>query len=160
MTRAAVERPATRPVASRHRLDEAALAAWLRPLGIEGIVGGVLGFAAGGLVGAAVGAAAGAAAGDKASDLMNESSERSAADKTRQDAVQKFIRADDRQGAVDEAIKQYGIDVSGVKAKVVYDPSTPGEGETAKDGTVRIGDEAFLSPAWLASSIGHVAQHA
>ena len=127
---------------------------------VGGIVGGVLGFAAGGLVGAAVGAAAGAAAGDKASDLMNESSERSAADKTRQDAVQKFIRADDRQGAVDEAIKQYGIDVSGVKGKVVYDPSTPGEGETAKDGTVRIGDEAFLSPAWLASSIGHEAQHA
>lgn len=126
---------------------------------VGGIIGGIVG-AVGGLAGMAAGAAAGAAAGDKVGDWMSESSERSAADKARQDAVQKFIKADDRQGAVDEAIKQYGIDVSGVKGKVVYDPSTPGEGETAKDGTVRIGDEAFRSPAWLASSIGHEAQHA
>ena len=126
---------------------------------VGGIIGGIVG-AVGGLAGMAAGAAAGAAAGDKVGDWMNESSERSAADKARQDAVQKFIKADDRQGAVDEAIKQYGIDVSAVKGKVVYDPNTPGEGETAKDNTVRIGDEAFCSPAWLASSIGHEAQHA
>ena len=126
---------------------------------VGGILGGILG-AVGGVPGMAIGAAAGAAAGGKISDMMSDSSERSAADKARSDAVQAKIRADDRQGAVDEAIKQYNIDVSGVKGKVVYDPSTPGEGETSKDGTVRIGDAAFGSPGWLASSIGHEAQHA
>jgi WXG100 family type VII secretion target len=126
---------------------------------VGGIIGGIVG-AVGGLAGMAAGAAAGAAAGDKVGDWMSESSERSAADKARHDAVLKLIRADDRQGAVDEAIKQYGIDVSAVKGKVVYDPNTPGEGETSKDGTVRIGNDAFLSPGWLASSIGHEALHA
>ncbi|MEO6060618.1 MAG: WXG100 family type VII secretion target [Thermoflexales bacterium] len=124
------------------------------------IVGGILGGIAGALAGIVGGKEAGEAASAKVGEYMKAMAERAAADQARQAAIQKLIDAGDRQGAVDESIKQYGIDVSAVKGKVTYDSNTSGEGETSKDGTVTIGDDAFTSPQWLASSIGHEALHA
>lgn len=127
---------------------------------VGGIVGGVLGFAVGGVVGAAAGAAIGSKIGDNPPPPRDAPTVTTEQDKARQAAVQKFIDAKDRQGAVDEAIKQYDIDVSAIKGKATYDAKTDGEGLTLKDGTVTIGDEAFKSPQWLASSIGHEGVHA
>ncbi len=128
--------------------------------GANAIVGGILGGIAGALAGIVGGKEAGDAASAKVGEYMKAMAKRAAADQARQAAIQKFIDAGDRQGAVDESIKQYGIDVSAVKGKVTYDSNTSGEGETSKDGTVTIGDDAFTSPQWLASSIGHEALHA
>jgi WXG100 family type VII secretion target len=127
---------------------------------VGGIVGGVLGFAVGGVLGAAAGAAIGSSIGDSPAPPRDAPTVTSEQDKARQAAVQKFMDAGDRQGAVDEAVKQYDIDVSAVKGKVTYDAKTDGEGKTGKDGTVTIGDDAFTSPQWLASSIGHEGVHA
>ncbi len=78
----------------------------------------------------------------------------------RAEAVQKHIDAGDRQTAIEEAIKQYGLDLKNVNGTPQYDSSTSGEGATSPDGSVSIGDDAFSSPGWLASSIGHEAIHA
>jgi hypothetical protein len=112
-----------------------------------GAAGAVAGAVAGAIAGAA-GAALGAAA--------------AAAGKTdpRADAVKKFIDAGDKQGAIDESIKQYGIDVSQVNGKPTYNSATAGEGATSPSRNVSIGDAAFSSPGWLASSVGHEALHA
>jgi WXG100 family type VII secretion target len=74
--------------------------------------------------------------------------------------VKKLIDAGDKQGAIDEATRLYGIDTTGVKGSPTYNSSTSGEGGTSRDGTVNIGDAAFSSPGWLASSVGHEALHA
>lgn len=76
-------------------------------------------------------------------------------------AVQKFIDAGDKPGAINEAIRQYGLDTSSAKAGTPkYDSSVRGEGATSKDGTMKIGDKAFKSPAWLATTIAHEHVHA
>mgnify|MGYP002400494970 CR=1 FL=1 len=74
--------------------------------------------------------------------------------------VQDKIDAGDKQGAIDEAIKQYGLGLKDVKGTPQYDSSTSGEGATSPDGSVTIGDAAFSSPGWLASSVGHEGLHA
>jgi WXG100 family type VII secretion target len=74
--------------------------------------------------------------------------------------VKKLIDAGDKQGAIDTALRLYGIDTTGVKGTPTYNAATSGEGETSKDGTVTIGDAAYSSPGWLASSVGHEALHA
>lgn len=117
---------------------------------IGGIIGGVLG-AVGGPLGAAGGAVAGAAIG--------KAIENATADDPRVAPVQQKINSGDKQAAIDEAIKQYNIDTSAAKS-IKYDPTVSGEGETDKDGNVRIGDAAFKSPAWLASTVGHESVHA
>lgn len=117
---------------------------------VGGIIGGVLGAVAGPL-GAAGGAVAGAAIG--------KAIENATADDPRVAPVQQKINSGDKQAAIDEAIKQYNIDTSAAKS-IKYDPTVNGEGETDKDGNVRIGDAAFKSPAWLASTVGHEAVHA
>lgn len=110
-------------------------------VGLMGVIAGALGSA----LGAAAAAAAATAAG--ASD-------------PRADAVKKLIDAGDKQGAIDEAIKRYGIDTSKVNGKPTYNSSTSGEGATSASRKVSIGDAAFSSPGWLASSVGHEALHA
>ena len=73
--------------------------------------------------------------------------------------VQDLIDKGDKDGAIAEAIKQYGIDVSTAKGTPKFNASTKGEGATSKDGTVNIGSKAFSSPGWLASSVGHEIVH-
>jgi WXG100 family type VII secretion target len=76
-------------------------------------------------------------------------------------AVKKLIDAGKKQEAIDEAIRQYGVDTSSAKTGTPkYDSATSGEGGTTKDRTIKIGDDAFSSPGWLASSIGHEHVHA
>ncbi len=64
-----------------------------------------------------------------------------------------------KQSAIDKAITTYKIDVSNAES-VTYDPKLTGDGVTGyskdgKKGVIRIGDEAFSSPGWLGSTIGH-----
>jgi hypothetical protein len=67
-----------------------------------------------------------------------------------------------KQGAIDHAIVEYGIDIGALPAGVHYSPHgnmREREGATFldRDGTLRvvIGDKAFRSPAWLGSTIAH-----
>jgi WXG100 family type VII secretion target len=105
--------------------------------------------AAGAATGAGAGSATGAAGGGGAKAKVDP----------RLAPVQALIDKGDKDGAIAEAIKQYKIDVSTAKGRPKYNASTKGEGETAKDGTVDIGDKAFSSPGWLASSVGHEIVH-
>ncbi len=123
--------------------------------------GGASGSGASG--GGASGGAAGGAAGGGASGggpSGGASSGGASGPDPRLKPVQDKIDAGDKQGAIEEAIKQYGIDLKNVKGTPKYDSSTSGEGATSKDGSVSIGDDAFSSPGWLASSVGHEALHA
>lgn len=139
--------------------DEAARVLRGTGAGAAGVLGAS---AAGGLAGAvgaagmgAVGAAAGAAA-----NAAKAAAAKAAADAARAKKVQEFIDKGDKDGAIAEAIKQYHIDTSTAAAGTPkYDASTAGEGATSKDGTVKIGDDAFSSPGWLASSVGHEMLH-
>ena len=103
-----------------------------------------------GVIAAALGGAFGAAAAAAAAGKTN----------SRAEAVKKLIDSGNKQGAIDEAIKQYGIDTSQVSGKPSYNASTSGEGATSPSRKVSIGDAAFSSPGWLASSVGHEALHA
>lgn len=119
------------------------------------VIGGLVGGALGGLVGAA----AGAWIGNKIENAISDSQARSEADKARREAVSKLVQKDDRQGAINEAIKQYNIDTSGFK-EVRYDPDqNPNLDAKVKDGVMTIGPGAFRSPGYLASTIGHEAVH-
>ncbi len=65
----------------------------------------------------------------------------------------------------DEAIvltdKYYDLDAKNVKTgEARYDPTHPADGATDKDGNVRIGEDAFEDPAWLASVKFHEFIHA
>jgi len=143
----------TGEVGARHKDGETVVGASSL---IEGLMRGV----AGGLVGMVAGADAGTLASVKVGEYMKAMAERAAADQARREPVQTYIDAKFNQFAVDEAIKQYGIDVSAVNGKVAYSADTDGEGLTLAAGTVTIGDDAFTTPGWLASSIGHEALHA
>lgn len=121
-----------------------------------GIVGGVLGVI-GGVGGMAAGAAAGAWVGDKIEGFLDSRSESDAA-KAKNDAIRQFINRDDRNGAIQEAIKQHNIDVSKFKS-IRYDEDCELDADVAADGSVRIGRGAFRSPGYLASTIGHEALH-
>ena len=125
-------------------------------------VGGAAGAVAGGVAGAAGAAAAGAAgAAGVIGAGVGGAVAKAAADAAKAAAVQAFIDKGDKAGAIAEAIKQYGVDTSSAKAgSPVYSASTSGEGATSKDGNIKIGDKAFSSPGWLASSIGHEHVHA
>src|SRR3990172_4002341 len=68
----------------------------------------------------------------------------------RAEAVKKLIDAGDKQGAIDETIKQYGLDVSHVNGKPTPNSATRGEGATSPNRKVSIGDAAFTSPGVLA----------
>lgn len=129
-------------------------------VGASSLIDGLMRGVAGGLVGMIAGADAGNVASEKVGEWMDAMAARAAADQARREPVQTYINAKYHQFAVDEAIKQYGIDVSAVNGKVAYNADTDGEGLTLKDGTVTIGDDAFTTPGWLASSIGHEALHA
>lgn len=79
----------------------------------------------------------------------------------RAQAVMPYLLSGDKQGAIQEAIKQYGVDVSSIKKGITYtDALRDEDGKTHQDGSVVIGDSAFNSPGWLASTIGHEAIHA
>ena len=79
---------------------------------------------------------------------------------SREEEILKLIKAGDRNGAILKAIELYNLDVSAIKGTPAYDKLVSGEGLTSPDGKVTIGDDAFSSPGWLASSIGHEALHA
>ena len=68
--------------------------------------------------------------------------------------IQKLIDEGKKQEAIDETIKHYGIDDTKTK-EVVYDSSVSGEAAATKSGKVKVGDDAFSSPSWLASSLSH-----
>ena len=68
--------------------------------------------------------------------------------------VQDLIDSGKKQEAMDKAIAAFGIDNSHVKS-MTYDSSVSGEAVTSKDGSVRVGDEAFRDAGWLGSSLGH-----
>jgi len=78
----------------------------------------------------------------------------------RAQAVLPYMLSGDKQGAIQEAIKQYGIDTSPIKGGLTYSPELEIDGKTHQGGSVEIGDSAFNSPGWLASTIGHEALHA
>jgi WXG100 family type VII secretion target len=120
-----------------------------------GIVGGVLGIV-GGIGGMAAGAAAGAWVGDKIEGMIDSSAQRSEA-KAKNDAIRKLM-ADNPDGAVQEAIKQYNIDTSKFKS-VTFDKDCPLDADVKADGTMRVGPSALRSPGYLASTIGHEAVH-
>ncbi|HEY1016360.1 MAG TPA: WXG100 family type VII secretion target [Herpetosiphonaceae bacterium] len=67
------------------------------------------------------------------------------------------------EGKHDEAIalasKYYNIDTSAAKS-IVYNAGTAGEGATSKDTSIKLGNDAFASPGWLASTIEHELRHA
>lgn len=76
-------------------------------------------------------------------------------------AVRALVEAGDYQGAIDKAIEVYGIDVSKAPS-VTYDPNYV-EAYAKTDpatGAIIVGPSSLLSPAWLASTIGHEAIHA
>ena len=73
--------------------------------------------------------------------------------------VQALIDKGDKDGAIAEAAKQYKIDISNANGTPKYNANTAGEGATTKDRKVSIGDAAFSSPGWLASSVGHEMVH-
>lgn len=62
-----------------------------------------------------------------------------------------------RQEAITLAVAAYGIDIHHAKS-VMYGQTIDGGSETDDDGNVTIGDDAFSSPGWLASSIAHEAE--
>lgn len=65
-----------------------------------------------------------------------------------------------RQDAINLADKYYSPDATNVKGEPEYDPSLGGEGHTSKDGKVKMGEDAFSDPGWLASSKLHEFVHA
>lgn len=65
-----------------------------------------------------------------------------------------------RQDAINLADKYYNPDAKNVKGEPEYDPSVNGEGTTSKNGKVRMGEDAFSDPGWLASSKLHEFVHA
>ncbi len=129
--------------------------------GLAGAVGAAAGAAVAGAAGVGAGAVAGAAAGAAAGSASGGAGGGAAKAKVdpRVTAVQALIDKGDKDGAIAEAAKQYKIDISTAKGTPKYDASTSGEGATSKDGTVKIGDDAFSSPGWLASSVGHEIVH-
>lgn len=129
-------------------------------VGASALSGGILSGIVGGVIGAVIGQAAGAAASEKIDDYMDAIEERAAEDQARHDVIQAFIDSGDRQGAIDLAIELHGLDVSAAKGAITYDSDVDEDGATNADGTVKIGTEAFSSPGWLASSIGHEVLHA
>jgi hypothetical protein len=68
--------------------------------------------------------------------------------------IQDLIDAGKKQEAIDKALKHYNIDTSNTKS-VKYDSTVKGEAVASKDGTIRVGDDAFASPGWLGSSLSH-----
>jgi len=60
-----------------------------------------------------------------------------------------------KQRAIAEAVSAYGIDVSKSKSVLYGADNTDGESETDDEGRVSIGDDAFKTPGWLASTIAH-----
>ena len=125
---------------------------------------GLFGLGSGAAIAAAVGAGIGQALGTAAGALAGAAQAvAAAATAARQEAaarVQGLIDAGDHQGAIDEAARAYGIDLSHIKGKPTYDTNVQGEGVTRPDGTVGIGTDAFTTPAELASTVGHEALHA
>jgi len=61
-----------------------------------------------------------------------------------------------RQLAIDLADQYYKINVKGTPT---YDPDYGGDGETDAAGNVTIGNDAFRSPGWLASTKAHEGVH-
>ncbi len=141
----------TQKISGLMKLAEDEAASFFKVDGGAAAAGGAAGAAAGfagGVAAAAAGAAVGAAA-------------KAVADAAKAAAVQKFLDKGDKAGAMAEAIKQYGVDISSAKAGTpVHDASVPGEGATSKDGAINIGDKAFKSPGLLATVIGHEHVHA
>ncbi len=78
----------------------------------------------------------------------------------RAQAVLPYLLSGDKQGAIQETIKQYGVDTSAMKGGPTYSAELEIDGKTHQDGTVQIGDSAFNSPGWLASTISHENLHA
>jgi hypothetical protein len=75
--------------------------------------------------------------------------------------VQNKIDRYEYRDAMKAAIEQYGIDVSDVKGIPKFDKELRRlEGKTSGNREVTIGRAAFSSAGYLASSIGHEAQHA
>lgn len=127
---------------------------WASLLGAVGAAG------IGAAVGAAIGQALGTAAGTLAGAAQAVAAAAAAAKQAADARVQGRIDAGDYQGAIDEAARANGIDLSHIKGQPTYDTSVQGEGVTRPDGTVGIGPDAFTTPAELASTIGHEALHA
>jgi len=68
--------------------------------------------------------------------------------------IQGLIDAGKHQEAIDKAVQYYGVNVSNVDGKVLYDPNRP-DAATWPDRRVRVRKGHFQSPGWLASSIAH-----
>lgn len=95
----------------------------------------------------------------EATEVSRKVAEEVAANK--KEVVQDRIDHYDKNGAINTAVEQYEIDTSSITGRPKYDKSLGRlEGKTFADGTVVIGEAAFKSPGWLASTIGHEAQHA
>jgi hypothetical protein len=73
--------------------------------------------------------------------------------------IQAALDANQRQRAINLAIRYYGIDTSNVPNGVTYDPTESNYGVTDFNGDVRLGPAAMASPAMLASTIVHETTH-
>ena len=128
----AMDRAATVTRALRARVQQAEADA-ARVLNGQGVAGGAASGAAGGASsgGASGGGASGGGASGGGASGGGASGGGASGPDPRLKPVQDKIDAGDKQGAIEEAIKQYGIDLKNVKGTPQYDSSTSGEGATS-----------------------------
>lgn len=73
--------------------------------------------------------------------------------------IQEAIDKKDHAEAIRLTTEKYGLDTRSVSS-ISYKSDLSGDGETNPKGHIELGDKAFSSPGWLASTIGHEAIHA
>lgn len=128
------------------------------------VIGGVIGSGLG-----VIGAIGGALIGNYVEGLFEGSGPQTDAEVARDLSLRKLYQDTEKDGltqaqkdaatvaAVRETARQYNIDLSGFR-EVKYDPSL-GPDAIAKDGVLTIGPDAFKSPGYLASTLGHENTH-
>ena len=100
-------------------------------------------------------AAGATSAADTAGDENKGSSGPEAKDPSREVKIQVLIDAHRYQEAISLATELYGLNIRMPKRGVRFNPDIEGERRTDMHGNIDIGLDAFQSPGWLASSIGH-----
>ncbi len=92
-------------------------------------------------------------------EMLKEAAEVAPTEREQQYAeISNAIANNDFDEAIRLTIEYYQIDAS-IAMSITYDSSVSGEGETSEDGYVYIGDAAFASPGWLATTIQHELVH-
>jgi hypothetical protein len=91
--------------------------------------------------------------------ILKKGAEEAKAERDKQNKeISKLIAEKKYDEAIQLTIKYYKIDASIAKS-ITYDSSVSGEASTTQSGKVSMGDVAFATPGWLASSIQHELVH-